>query len=196
LAPIVPIGMFFSEHVLQVMWVRGPSMTPYINENYEQMRTASDMVLVNMWPWGGGGWPWERKRRLERGMVVTFRSPANPSHTAIKRIVGLPGDRITTRDPCLKPTQIVPFNHVWLEGDAEDPNKSLDSNTYGPVSISLLSGRVMAVLWPRLRMLRWSDWENGVVEGDYERRLGENYRGGVRERVVKGAVDFERPVVE
>lgn len=35
------------------------------------MQTKSDMVLVNMWPWGG--WPWERKRRLERGMVVTFR---------------------------------------------------------------------------------------------------------------------------
>jgi inner membrane protease subunit 2 len=80
LAPIVPIGLFFSEHVLQVMWVRGPSMTPYLNEDYEQMHTKSDMVLVNMWPWGGAGWPWERKRRLERGMLVTFRyvSSSNP----------------------------------------------------------------------------------------------------------------------
>jgi inner membrane protease subunit 2 len=73
LAPIVPIGIFFSEHVLQVMWVRGPSMTPFLNEDYEAMHTKSDMVLVNMWPFGGAGWPWERKRRLERGMVVTFR---------------------------------------------------------------------------------------------------------------------------
>lgn len=71
LAPIVPIGIFFSEHVFQVMWVRGPSMTPYLNEDWAEMQTRSDMVLVNMWPWGG--WPWERKRRLERGMVVTFR---------------------------------------------------------------------------------------------------------------------------
>jgi inner membrane protease subunit 2 len=73
LAPIVPIGIFFSEHVLQVMWVRGPSMTPFLNEDYEAMHTKSDMVLVNMWPFGGAGWPWERKRRLERGMLVTFR---------------------------------------------------------------------------------------------------------------------------
>lgn len=72
LAPIVPVGIFFSEHVLQVMWVRGPSMTPYLNEDYAEMQTRSDMVLVNMWPWGSG-WPWERRRRLERGMVVTFR---------------------------------------------------------------------------------------------------------------------------
>lgn len=55
------------------MWVSGPSMTPYLNEDYEQMHTKRDMVLVNMWPWGGAGWPWERTRRLERGMVVTFR---------------------------------------------------------------------------------------------------------------------------
>lgn len=73
LVPAIPIGIFFSEHVFQVMWVRGPSMTPYLNEDYETMHTKSDMVLVNMWPWGGSGWPWERKRRLERGMVVTFR---------------------------------------------------------------------------------------------------------------------------
>lgn len=73
LAPAIPIGIFFSEHVFQVMWVRGPSMTPYLNEEYDQMHTKMDMVLVNMWPWAGAGWPWERRRRLERGMIVTFR---------------------------------------------------------------------------------------------------------------------------
>ncbi|KKK15862.1 mitochondrial inner membrane protease subunit Imp2, partial [Aspergillus rambellii] len=190
LAPIIPIGLFFSEHVLQVMWVRGPSMTPYLNEDYEQMHTKSDMVLVNMWPFGGAGWPWERKRRLERGMVVPF---ANPRHVAIKRVVGLPGDRIMTREPCMKSAQIVPFNHVWLEGDAEDPKRSLDSNTYGPVSISLITGRVIAVLWPNLRVLDWSEWEKGLVEGDTERRFGENYRQEVRDRVLKEAVKLERP---
>ncbi|KAF9893178.1 hypothetical protein FE257_012593 [Aspergillus nanangensis] len=193
LAPIIPIGLFFSEHMLQVMWVRGPSMTPYLNEDYDQMHTKSDMVLVNMWPWGGAGWPWERKRRLERGMVVTFRSPANPSHIAIKRVVGLPGDRITTREPCMKPSQIVPFNHLWLEGDAQDPKRSLDSNTYGPVSLSLITGRVMAVLSPRWRWLRWENWEDGAVEGDVEGRFGDNYRLDVRQRVLKEAVKTERP---
>lgn len=73
-ATIVPIGLFFSSHVAQVMWVRGPSMTPYLNEDYDQMQTKSDMVLVSMWPFGAS-WPWQRQRqrRLERGMVVTFR---------------------------------------------------------------------------------------------------------------------------
>lgn len=77
LAPILPIGLFFSEHVMQVLWVNGPSMTPYLNEDYDTMHTKKDIVLVNMWPFGGAGFslPWreERKRRLERGMVVLFR---------------------------------------------------------------------------------------------------------------------------
>lgn len=70
------------------MWVRGPSMTPYLNEDYEEMHTKSDMVLVNMWPWGGAGWPFGGKRRLERGMVVTFRFVINTTHkqTVCKRV--------------------------------------------------------------------------------------------------------------
>lgn len=114
-------------------------------------------------------------------------SPANPSHIAIKRIVGLPGDRITTREPCVKATQIVPWNHVWLEGDAEDPRKTLDSNTYGPVSLSLVTGRVFAVLGPRMRWLNWVDWEAGKGEA-----VGV-HRQSVRDRVVKDAVKLERP---
>ncbi|KAJ5758869.1 mitochondrial inner membrane protease subunit Imp2 [Penicillium odoratum] len=192
LAPIIPISLFFSEHVAQIMWVRGPSMTPYLNEDYDQMQTKCDMVLVNMWPWGPV-FPWARSKRIERGMIVTFRSPANSSHIAIKRVVGLPGDRITTREPCMKPTQIVPFNHVWLEGDAEDPRKTLDSNTYGPVSISLITGRVLGILGPRMRWLNWEDWETGKSGGPSTDNSEENYRQSVRDRVVKEAVKLERP---
>ncbi|KAJ5396958.1 hypothetical protein N7509_005071 [Penicillium cosmopolitanum] len=187
LAPLVPISLFFSEHVMQVMWVRGPSMTPYLNEDYHENHTKSDMVLVSMMP--SRVWPWERTRRLERGMVVTFRSPANSSHIAIKRVVGLPGDRVMTRKPCLKESQIVPFNHVWLEGDASDPERTLDSNTYGPVSISLLTGRVFAILGPRMRWLNWADWEDGKLDNGTSE--GKNYRQATRDRVMKEAVNME-----
>ncbi|CAI7598865.1 hypothetical protein N7533_000811 [Penicillium manginii] len=188
LAPLVPISLFFSEHVMQVMWVRGPSMTPYLNEEYPENHTKSDMVLVSMMP--SRVWPWEQTRRLERGMVVTFRSPANSSHIAIKRVVGLPGDRVITRKPCMKESQIVPFNHVWLEGDASDPDRTLDSNTYGPVSISLLTGRVFAILGPRMRWLNWTDWEAGKLDGVSDEN---NYRQATRDRVVKEAVNMESP---
>ncbi|CEJ57413.1 hypothetical protein PMG11_06107 [Penicillium brasilianum] len=192
LVPVIPICLFFSEHVAQIMWVKGPSMTPYLNEDYDQMQTKSDMVLVNMWSLHRI-LPWKNDKRLERGMIVTFRSPANSSHIAIKRVVGLPGDRITTREPCLKATQIIPWNHVWLEGDA-DAGRTLDSNTYGPVSISLITGRVIGVLSPRMRWLDWTQWESGHSnEAGSDSPLGPNYRQDVRDRVVKEAVKLERP---
>lgn len=115
---------------------------------------------------------------------------------SVKRIVGLPGDRITTREPSLKPTQIVPYNHVWLEGDAEDPRNSLDSNTYGPVSLSLLRGQVIAVLLPRFRWLKWTDWEAGTPDdGSLKDAPRSGYRQGVRDRVVKDAVRLEKPLL-
>ena len=96
----------------------------------------------------------------------------------------------------MKPSQIVPFNHVWLEGDAADPHKSLDSNTYGPVSISLITGRVFAALGPKWRWLNWKDWEtgNGDVAGPNS-PSGDDYRQEVRNRVLKGAVKLEQPTL-
>jgi inner membrane protease subunit 2 len=86
LIPLIPISLFFSEHVLQIMWVKGPSMTPYLNEDYDQMQTKSDMVLVNMWSMHRL-LPWKDKRRLERGMVVTFRYGfSNPESIHPQRI--------------------------------------------------------------------------------------------------------------
>lgn len=91
----------------------------------------------------------------------------------------------------------MPFNHVWLEGDAEDPRKSLDSNTYGPVSISLITGRVIAVLWPRTRLLRWWEWDSDGNGDSKDRESGERrYGTAVRERVLKEAVKLERPAIE
>lgn len=207
------IGLYFTEHVAQLLPVRGPSMTPYLNKDYDTNHTKKDVVLVRMWPWGV--WAWERQRILERGMLVTFRyegfffffwffamlitrlmlfrSPTNSNDIAIKRIVGLPGDRIKTREPSLKSTQIVPFGHVWVEGDAEDPHKTLDSNTYGPVSISLLMGRVVAVLGPRPRWLNWTDWEGTSDDGSSKDGSGSAYRQNVRDRVVKDAVRIDQP---
>lgn len=121
----------------------------------------------------------------------TYSSPANPSHIAIKRIIGLPGDRITTREPCLRQTQIVPWNHVWLEGDAEDPRKTLDSNTYGPVSLSLITGRVFAVLGPRMRWLNWTDWDSTSTDD----AAADSYRQSVRDRVLKDAVKLDQPML-
>jgi mitochondrial inner membrane protease subunit 2 len=79
-------------------------------------------------------------------LTVPDRSPNNPERLAIKRVIALEGDIVYTRAPCPLPTVQVPVNHVWVEGD--NRNKSLDSNNYGPLPISLIQGKLTHVLWP------------------------------------------------
>lgn len=70
-APIFPISYAIRENVMRTIWVNGPSMTPYLNEDWAQMHTERDLVLMNKWLWKG---PWgNRYKRLERGMVVAFQ---------------------------------------------------------------------------------------------------------------------------
>ena len=79
-------------------------------------------------------------------LTMNDRSPNHPEKLAIKRIIALEGDVVYTRAPCPHPTVQIPINHVWVEGDNRD--KSLDSNSYGPIPISLIQGKITHVLLP------------------------------------------------
>ncbi|KAG6224219.1 hypothetical protein E4U34_000477 [Claviceps purpurea] len=87
------------------------------------------------------------------------RSPTNPENEVVKRVVALEGDVIKTKHPYPIATVRIPENHVWVEGDGA-PGSSLDSNTYGPVSKRLLTGRVTHFVLPlsKLGPVRW--WEH------------------------------------
>jgi inner membrane protease subunit 1 len=83
---------------------------------------------------------------LKRGDLITLKSPLDPSRIICKRILGLPGDIV-----CVDPTGIsapstehviVPKGHVWIIGD--NAAYSRDSRTYGPVSMSLIRGKLYA----------------------------------------------------
>lgn len=121
---------------------------------------------------------------LARGDVVALRKPTNPDEIAIKRIVGLPGDRVLRTRPQLEknakmarkfglaevPSDVfVPDGHVWVEGD--NWRDSFDSNDYGSVPINLITGRATRIVLP------WSRF--GPVP---DRDLGE----GGRTRVIEG----------
>ncbi|PLW10200.1 hypothetical protein PCANC_25413 [Puccinia coronata f. sp. avenae] len=108
---------------------------------------------------------------LKRGDLVNFISPLNPSVLACKRIIGLPGDRIMVDqnpktsfpspdtpfpdipvyDFSKKILLTIPNGHLWLEGD--NYAVSIDSRTYGPVPIGLVSGKIVARVWPNLSWL-------------------------------------------
>jgi inner membrane protease subunit 2 len=79
---------------------------------------------------------------------------------AVKRIVAVEGDEVRTKAPYPLTHEVVPVGHVWLEGENPDGTKSIDSNTYGPVSKSLIMGKVKAVIWPwpKAGLIRWQDY--------------------------------------
>ena len=89
--------------------------------------------------------------RLSRGDLITLKSPLEPERIICKRVIGLPGDIV-----CVDPTGgkapssehvKIPKGHVWISGD--NAAWSRDSRDYGPVSISLIQGRIIA----KVRML-------------------------------------------
>src|SRR5437763_14678120 len=78
-----------------------------------------DQLLVTKGPYGYSRYslpvplgPASHERLLgklpERGDVVVFRLPRDPSQTYVKRVVGLPGDRVQMRD-----------GRLWLNGQIQ-----------------------------------------------------------------------------
>jgi len=49
----------------------------------------------------------------------------------------------------------VPEGHCWVEGD--HTGHSMDSNSFGPVALGLMSARAVAIVWPPER---WRILEN------------------------------------
>jgi signal peptidase I len=62
LAALLPLTLYVNDHVAQLMWIRGASMAPFLNGDFD-ISLQRDVVLVQMWA------PW---RNVKRGSVVTF----------------------------------------------------------------------------------------------------------------------------
>lgn len=162
----IPVVIFVNDHVFMITKIRGPSMSPFFNERFNET-TDSDRCLE---------WKFRAHENLARGQVVTFRwvdppekedfsltcghrKPMAPDGFATKRIVALPDDIVHTRPPFPNPVVRVPPGHVWVEGDAGS-SLSKDSNTYGPISIQLIQGHITHIVWPLRKAGRVRWWEH------------------------------------
>ena len=163
--------------VAQAYWIPSASMVPQLHIN--------DRVVVSRLAYDA--------HPPRRGDIVVFKSPpgiepatklpANPIgrifHDAgvalgfaqdqtvlIKRVIGLPGDRISASgghvyidgelllEPYLpKGTDttsfgplIVPAGDVWVMGD--NRGNSLDSRVFGPIPVKTIVGRAVWKVWP------------------------------------------------
>ncbi|KAJ6574822.1 signal peptidase I family protein [Mycena capillaripes] len=115
----------------------GPSMLP-------TLANEGEVVIENRWSHR------VNPGSLQRGDLVTFRSPLDRNRIVCKRVIGFPGDII-----CVDPTGerapstehvVVPTGHIWVMGD--NAAYSRDSRHYGPVSMGLIRGKLYARIWP------------------------------------------------
>jgi signal peptidase I len=139
-------------------WLRGNVLGSYRVESGSMVPTlcAGDRVLVDMRVDGGD---------LEHDDLVVVTPPGD-QRLVVKRVVGLPGDRLAIRDALLfvngrrvpEPyvdhksidalfygPKVVPEGEIWVMGD--NRAVSIDSRDYDGVPFSGVHGRVLMRWW-------------------------------------------------
>ncbi|XP_064632074.1 mitochondrial inner membrane protease subunit 2-like isoform X2 [Lineus longissimus] len=149
----VPVSITLLDVVGYIAKVEGSSMQPVLNPNND-IRNV-DYVLLNKWG--------VRNYRFKRGEVISLRSPSNPEQRLIKRIIALEGDTVRTLHYKNRYVRI-PEGHCWVEGDHH--GHSLDSNLFGPVSVSLIQAKASHIVWPPSRWQRLKTLETKSISLD------------------------------
>ncbi|MGA2760349.1 MAG: signal peptidase I [Candidatus Cybelea sp.] len=143
------LSLLIAAFFLRLPQVSGRSMEPLIH--------SGEYVLINTFAFRFGA--------PRRGEVVAFRHEGDAREVFIKRVIGLPGDRIRidrgrvyvsgteqdepyVQDPDDRsvPELVVPPSSVYVLGD--NRANSEDSRSFGPVSDDRLIGRAVAGVWP------------------------------------------------
>lgn len=144
-------SILFILFLYQPVRVEGTSMMPRL-ENH-------DRLFINKFVY--------HIEAINRGDVVVFHYPLDPSKSYIKRVIGLPGDRIRItdgrvwlngkmlreayvpakyRDDDSMAAMVVPEGSYFVMGDHR--SISSDSRAFGPVERSLIYGKAEFIYWP------------------------------------------------
>ena len=145
------ISIFIIVFLYQPVKVEGTSMMPGLADQ--------ERIFINKYAYRLGS--------IERGDVVVFRYPGDPSKNYIKRIVGVPGDRIEIvrgevmvngnrlqepyvpaqfRDERSMSEMTVPEDDYFVLGDHR--NLSSDSRDFGVVEREAIFGKAVFAYWP------------------------------------------------
>jgi signal peptidase I len=145
------ISIFIIVFLYQPVKVEGTSMMPGLADQ--------ERIFINKYAYRLGS--------IERGDVVVFRYPGDPSKNYIKRTVGVPGDRIEIvrgavlvngrrleepyvpeqfRDERSMSEVTVPAGSYFVLGDHR--NLSSDSRDFGVVERQAIFGKAVFAYWP------------------------------------------------
>src|ERR1022692_3538697 len=145
------ISAFIIIFLYQPVKVEGTSMMPGLEDQ--------ERIFVNKFVYR-----WEP---IQRGDIVVFRYPRDPSKSYIKRVIGVAGDRVRIEngqvfvngealdedyvptdyaDARSYPQVIVPPNSYFVLGDHR--TMSNDSRDFGPVNEHYIYGKAVFGYWP------------------------------------------------
>jgi len=151
LAIALLFAAFFIVFLYQPVKVEGTSMEPELNDQ--------ERIFINKFVYRLGD--------IQRGDIVVFHYPRDPSKSYIKRVIALPGDKVriaTGRvyvndqlmnetyvparyaDKSYYPEMTVPPRSFFLMGDHR--SSSNDSRDFGPVDQRFIYGKAVFGYWP------------------------------------------------
>jgi signal peptidase I len=145
------ISVLIITFLYQPVRVEGTSMLPRLEDH--------DRLFINKFVY--------HIESIQRGDVVVFHYPRDPEKSYIKRVIGLPGDRIWIdrgsvwlngvalhetyvperyRDSRSMAEMVIPDDCYFMMGDHR--SISSDSREFGPVERDLVYGKAVFVYWP------------------------------------------------
>jgi signal peptidase I len=124
--PIVVVLLLVRAFVVDVFHIPSESMVPALQPG--DRIWANRIAYGLRWPLSGE--PLTRSALPRRGEVVVFRNPRDPATVFVKRVLGLPGDRVEVRDRFVV-LNGQPLLQPWPPGlDAADQTLELDGTRF------------------------------------------------------------------
>ncbi len=165
---IIPLAIVFILHnfVFQAFHVVGSSMVPTLHDADYLIISKVEKTVAGI----------EHKDYIpNRYQVIVFHYPKQPSLVFVKRVIGLPGERVTVKNGTVmvynkeNPNgfnpdndsfqradvttlgdidEVVPTGQVFVLGDNRTPNGSFDSRDWGMLPSSYIIGKATLRLLP------------------------------------------------
>jgi signal peptidase I len=163
----VLLALFGTSFIVQAFKIPSASM--------EGTLLIGDHLLVNKFIFGGSGAWYEKAlpyRRLERGDIIVFKYPYADHQHFVKRVIGLPGDRLKLVDQEMY-VNGKPLNEPYVVHDATAPYDNFNYS-FPPGKDQMISPQVVQESGWRNELRRYVQGDELVVPPGKIFAMGDN----------------------